>query len=85
MKKGIEIKVLIYSESEMELKELNIKFNENKTENLIEVRTFWQIDIAMPNRENINETVFYSGGESYITPIKYKDFVELINNHNNKR
>lgn len=76
MKKGIEIEVFVYSEDELDLINMNIEPNELSDEK--EKRTFWKIDSAYANRENNEETVFWVGSESYITPMMYNEFVELV-------
>jgi len=75
--KGIEIKVGVYSEEEIALKDLNLPINDDECD-LWEIRTFWRVDSAMINREHPKQTVFFMGGDSFITPMLYEDFVKLI-------
>lgn len=77
MAKSIEIEILVYTEEEIKLRDLGI--NDFEYTPQYERRTFWKIDYAFPNRENENETVFFVGEESFITGIKYTDFVNAIN------
>lgn len=77
-KKGLAIPVFIMTEDEIRAHELNLLGKEagfTKTE----YRTFWDVSSAFRDEEHENYTIFYSDGISYISPIEYKTFVEMVN------
>lgn len=77
MKKSIEIFIVVDTEEQIKARDLNISCNDETYE--LEKRTFWIVDSAHENRDNKEETIFYSGGLDFVTPMKYKDFVKLVN------
>ena len=77
-KKAIWIPVYEYTEDELALKDL---IDLPESEGVVTKRPFWSIDSAYKGADREGTTVFYSGGEVFISSLPLKSFVELVDNH----
>lgn len=83
-KTAIMIPVFVYTEQEIELSKLDLTDENNGFEET-EFRAFWIIESAFPDeRDGKQMTGFFSGSNSFYSPIEFQRFIKLINNHINK-
>lgn len=83
-KTALMIPVFVYTDEEIELSKLDLTNDDNGFQET-ETRAFWNIECAFPDdRDNKIVTGFFSGSNSFYSPIKFEEFIKLVNNHINK-
>lgn len=74
------IPVYVYTDEELESRKIGLEddcYGTSETEE----RAFWSIDSAWKEKGNIKNTCFSTCGDSFVSPIEFKEFLLLIKTH----
>mgnify|MGYP007117190961 CR=1 FL=1 len=78
-KEALMIPVFVYTDEEIEVSKLGTQDEEELGFEKTEFRAFWKIESAHQYKDDFNRTGFHVGCESFVTPIKFKEFIQIIN------
>lgn len=73
----LELEIIINNDDVAILQELGVQVDE-ETNTYLDKWTFYRIDYCFKRKKNPNHTVVVVNGEDFITPVPYKQLVEMI-------